>query len=397
MIESPDPARGSSLASLGDRARFLATARFQPVDRAYLLAPWTWDATLTRWRGEGLPADAHLVDYFDTDDEQGVPLTMQGPYGPHLHPPLKREVLSRNWEFTIVRDEEGNVVKLFQDDPQQSMPQWIEYPMHDRNDWQHVIKPRLDASIPGRRPEGDAWRAYVASTQNHDKALGVWCGSFYGWPRSFMGVERISTMLYDDPGLIHEMCEHIADFAIAAITPILEDITLDFAFIWEDMAGKSGPLCSPAMYRRFMLPPLKRVADVLHQHGVDIIIVDSDGNNDVLVPLWLEAGITGLRPFEIAAGCDPVAMRRRYGRDLIIQGGIDKRALVGFREDIDREVLSKVPWLCLQGGFFPQVDHLVPPDVSLANYTYYAQLLRRVVEEPDRYLHEARRLGYWTD
>jgi len=192
------------------------------------------------------------------------------------------------------------------------------------------------------------------------------------------------------------MCEHIADFVIEAISPILDRITFDAAYIWEDMAGRAGPLCSPAQYREFMLPPLKRVTGVLHARGVHTIIVDSDGNNDILVPLWLEAGVTGLRPFEIAAGCDPVAARRQYGSDLVIQGGIDKRALAGTGEAIEREVLSKVPWLCLQGGYFPQIDHLVPPDVSLENYRQYAALIRAVVEDPQRYLHEAKRIGAWT-
>jgi len=210
-------------------------------------------------------------------------------------------------------------------------------------------------------------------------------------------VDRISTMFYDDPNLIHEMCEHIADFAIELVTPILERIQFDFAFVWEDMGSKSGPLCSPRTYREFMLPPLKRLTDVLHKYGIDIIVVDSDANNDVLIPLWLEAGVIGLRPFEIASDCDPVATRKKYGKSLIIQGGIDKRALAKTHEDIDREVLSKVPWLCLQGGFFPQVDHLVPPDVSLENYRYYARLLRKVVEDPERYLHEARKQGFWNE
>ncbi|MCL5995453.1 MAG: uroporphyrinogen decarboxylase family protein [Chloroflexi bacterium] len=380
---------------MNERERFLATAQFQPVDRTFLLAPWAWPATVERWRGEGLPEDADLAAYFETDCEQGVPLTMQGPYGPHLHPPLERTVISATAEYSIVRDEEGNCVKLFKNDPMQSMPEWIEYPMKNRQDWESIIQPRLDARVPGRRPDGAAWDQYVELVRNRQSALGVWCGSFYGWPRSFMGVERISTMFYDDPRLIHDMCEHIADFAIATITPVLEQIEIDFAFIWEDMAGKGGPLCSPATYRRFMLPPLKRVTEVLRAHGVDNIIVDSDGNNDVLVPLWLEAGVTGLRPFEIAAGCDPVAMRKRYGHSLIIQGGIDKRPLARGRTDIEREVLSKVPWLCLQGGYFPQVDHLVPPDVPLGNYRYYARLMRQVVEDPERYLREARKLGYW--
>jgi uroporphyrinogen decarboxylase len=258
-----------------------------------------------------------------------------------------------------------------------------------------LIKPRLDAKNPGRRPQGEAWDRFVAGARGRDAPLGIWCGSFYGWPRSLMGVERISLMFFDDPALIHEMCNHIADFAIEAVAPILQEVPCDFAYIWEDMAGKAGPLCSPAMYRKFMLPPLKRVTDMLHSHGVDIIIVDSDGNNDVLVPLWLEAGVTGLRPFEIAAGCDPMAARRQYGKSLVIQGGIDKRALAQGPEAIEREVLSKVPWLCLQGGYFPQVDHLVPPDVSLANYRCYAALMRKVIEDPERYLFEAQQKGYW--
>ncbi|MBM3477254.1 MAG: hypothetical protein FJX75_28640 [Armatimonadetes bacterium] len=363
------------------RERFLATARFQPTDRAFLLQPWLWQETLRRWQAEGLPEGANLAEYLGTDQEHCVPVAMQGPYGPHLYPPLERKVLSQTDRHVIVRDEEGNTVRLLRDDPLRCMPEWIEYPITSRDDWEQIARPRLDASIPGRRPEGEEWARYVAQVRERDYPLGLWCGSFYGWPRSLMGVERLSLMFYDDPALVQEMCEHIADFVIALIEPILRDIDLDFAFIWEDMGAKSGPLCSPDTYRRFMLPPLKRVTDLLHSRGIDIIIVDSDGNNDALIPLWLEAGVTGLRPFEIASNSDPIAIRKQYGRSLIIQGGIDKRALAGRRSDIDREVLSKVPWLCLHGGYFPQVDHLVPPDVSLDNYRYYSALLRRVVEE----------------
>lgn len=353
--------------------------------------------TYRRWVSEGLPTSVDLIEYFGTDREASVPLSMQGPYGPHLHPPLERQILQQDEKYVVVRDEEGNVVRLLAGDPSLSMPEWIEYPMKNRIDWENIIKPRLDASIPGRRPDGKEWDQFLEQNKQRDIPVSMWCGSFYGWPRSFMGVERISTMFYDDPKLIHEMCEHIADFVIQIIKPILDQTDIDCAFIWEDMAGKAGPLCSPKMYREFMLPQLKRVTDVLHAYGVDIIIIDSDGNNDILIPLWLEAGVTGLRPFEVAAGCDPVAIRKQYGKDLIIQGGIDKRALAGTPEDINREVLSKVPWLCLQGGFFPQIDHLVPPDVSLGNYRYYSELIRNVVEDPEFYLDEARRNGYWSD
>lgn len=381
---------------MNERERYLATAQFCPVDRPFLLPPWTWQSTLTRWQAEGMTPGNDLVAYFATDRERCVPLAMQGPYGPHLHPPLERQILAQTDGHLIVRDEEGNTLRLLKDDPLASMPAWIEYPMTSRTDWEEIIKPRLNAKIPGRRPEGEAWQRFVAEVKERDYPLGIWCGSFYGWPRSFMGLECVSLMLFDDPALIHEMCDHIAEFVIETVKPILAEVSCDFAYIWEDMAGKTGPLCSPATYRKFMLPRLKRITDMLHAHGVDIIIVDSDGNNDVLLPLWLEAGVTGLRPFEMAAACDPVAIRRQYGRNLVIQGGIDKRALAQGPAAIAREVLSKAPWLCLQGGYFPQIDHLVPPDVSLSNYHSYAHLIRAVAEDPERYLHQARAQGYWV-
>jgi uroporphyrinogen decarboxylase-like protein len=382
---------------MNKRERFLATAKAQPVDRTFLLAPWAWGSTIKRWRGEGLPENANLAEYFETDWMDNAPVAAQGRYGPHIHPPLERKVLSKTDEFSIIRDEEGNVVKLFNDDPTQSMPQWIEYPMKDRHDWEEVIKPRFDAKLPGRCPQEEDLEKFADDVEDRDYPLGIWTGSFYGWPRSLMGVQRISTMFYDDPGWIHEICEHLTDFVIELITPILERVQFDFAFIWEDMAGKGGPLCSPRIYSEFMAPRLKRLTDLLRGHGVDIIIIDSDGNNDVLIPIWIESGVTGLRPFEIAAGCDPVAIRKEYGSDFIIQGGIDKRALAKSHEDIDREILSKVPWLCLQGAYFPQVDHLVPPDVSLENYRYYSRLLRKVVEDPEQYLWEARKRGFWEE
>lgn len=380
------------------RERWLATAEFRPVDRAFLLAPWMWGSTLARWQDEGLPTKVDLADYFHTDQEDGAPIVTHNPYGtPCLIPPLERKILSETEEYQVIRDECGNTLRIFKNQPGQSMPEYIEYPVKNRQDWETMIKPRRDWRTPGWTPQGEDLRRYGERMKNRDHALGIWCASFYGWPRGFMGVERLSTMFYDDPDLVHEMCEHIAEFSVNLLTPILRAVQFDFAFIWEDMAGKAGPLCSPATYRDFCLEPLKRVTGLLHRHGIRHIIVDSDGNNDVLIPLWLEAGVNGLRPFEIAAGSDPVAIRKRYGKDLIIQGGIDKRALARGREAIEREVLSKVPWLCLQGGYFPQIDHLVPPDVSLENYQYYSTCLHQVVENPSSYLEEAYQKGFWKD
>ena len=67
-----------------------------------------------------------------------------------------------------------------------------------------------------------------------------------------------------------------------------------------------------------MMPRYKKITDLLHSYGVDVIYLDSDGNVEQLIPLWLEVGINFIWPFEVAAGNDAVAMRKKYGKDLII-------------------------------------------------------------------------------
>jgi hypothetical protein len=153
----------------------------------------------------------------------------------------------------------------------------------------------------------------------------------------------------------------------------------------QKMNGKTEPLSLEvgSFYGflrewKFMMPRYKKITDLLHSYGVDVIYLDSDGNLNELIPLWLEVGINLIWPFEVAAGNDAVAIRKKYGKDLIIAGAIDKRALAKGKEAIRGEVMSKVPFLLEQGGYFPSVDHHVPPDVTFENYCYYINLMREV-------------------
>ena len=101
------------------------------------------------------------------------------------------------------------------------------------------------------------------------------------------------------------------------------------------MAYCAGPLISPKMFRQFMIPRYRRITDLARSRGIDTIFVDSDGDVSQLIPLWLAAGVNGVYPMEVAAGMDVVALRRQYGKDLLMTGGIDKRVLAQDRRAID--------------------------------------------------------------
>lgn len=132
------------------------------------------------------------------------------------------------------------------------------------------------------------------------------------------------------------------------------------------------------MMRKYMLPRYKRVVDFLRSRGVEYIALDSDGDISKLLPVWLEAGINVLYPFEVQCGMDIMKIRREYGNDLKILFGIDKRAVAEGPAAIDVE-LARIEPLIREGGYIPATDHSFPPDVSFSNYCYFMKKLYSIL------------------
>lgn len=353
------------------RERFHATFQYGEPDKVFLMSQWTFNDTRQRWLREGQPWDQHFNAYWGYDRMEMIPLNAG------LWPPFESKIVEQTAHWRITEDELGGVTKSWSD-REIGMSQWIRYPVRDRETWEKW-RARMNPEAPNRYPE--YWEDLKRCYKGRDYPLGIHAGSYYGWIRNWVGMEHLALWYFDSPDLVHEMTEFIADFVLKHIGRALDEVPdLDYAVIWEDMAMKTGPLCSPQQFRDFMMEPLKRVTKVLNEYGIRIIMVDCDGNVDALIPLWLEANVNLVYPLEAASDCDPVAYRKQYGKDLLMIGGIDKRVLIEGcpKEGIEQEVMSKVPELVKEGGFSPMVDHAVPPDVSFENFRYYMDLIHEV-------------------
>ena len=157
--------------------------------------------------------------------------------------------------------------------------------------------------------------------------------------------------------------------------PAIRDLRPDFAFIWEDMCYKNGPLIAPRTFRAFLLPAYQKLTRFLKQMGVKNIIVDSDGNVEKLIPLWLEGGVTGLLPFEVKAGGDVLKIRKQYPQLQII-GGVEKHCLEHGRTEIDAELARVLPGMLAQGGYGVALDHWVHDAIPLENFRYYVERVK---------------------
>lgn len=367
---------------LNDRERFTATMHYQPRDRSPICDFGYWDETLVIWHGQGLPRHVVNTDHNFFHQFFGMDFPIRRAASATgvevgLVPPFEEMVLDDRGDHEVVQQEDG--VRVLRKKFMGSIPKHLGHLLVDRDSWRKYYMPRLDPTHPDRYPAD--WEERVKSwvDPNRDYPLVLPGGSLYGWLRNWMGLEDLSYVVYDDAAWFEEMVTTVADCIIGTLSRVLETGgCFDACGIWEDMCYKAGPLLSPTHFQQFLVPHYRRIADLLHRHGVDVIWVDCDGKIDKLIPLWLDAGVNCMFPVEVGTwGADPIDFRGQYGEDLLMLGGFDKRILARSKEKIEQEVHRLTP-LVEEGGYVGFCDHLVPPDIPLENYMFYLETVRRV-------------------
>jgi Uroporphyrinogen decarboxylase (URO-D) len=361
-----------------------------------------WPETLDAWVLQGAPASftdpaqdhrlpSDVDDFFQFDRSRSLAEIKSGQdacswmteYVPGVTafnysflacPPFETRVLEEDDRSIVVRNSAGITERLLKGRAF-NMPTWLAYPVHDRRSWE-LFKRRLDPSSPERYPAD--WDAYVREIRALDCPVSMEIGGFFGYVNMWVGTENLMYLFYDDPLLIEDMMDTVLELESQMVKRVTKDIPLDYVWYWEDMAYKGGPMIGPGMVRKFMLPRYEKLNAIVRDSGCDIIYLDSDGDIEALIPLWLDVGINLFWPLECAAGMDPLALRRKYGRAVILGGGLDKRELMKDRSSLKREVMGKVPRLAETGPYFPSPDHCVPVDMPFENFCYYINLLREI-------------------
>ena len=372
------------------REKFLAVVDF---DTSVPVPDWEfafWHDTIERWYTEGLPKGNPVIrpeHQFISAEAMGGVVPDVWAYFPFDEgistvtvstvpiPAFDRETISEDDEFIEFKDAAGKRVKARKDG--RSMPAFLEFPVRSVGDFEEYSR-RFDPASKDRfHPK---WAGFLKSWSRRTNPLQLGGGNFCGFfsiLRELMGLEGALFLFYDDPKLAHRILSFFTEFYIDVYSEVLAQTDVDYVLIWEDMCYKNGPLISPDCFVEFISPCYVRLIDALHHLGAKNAFVDTDGNCEALIPLFMKAGVNGLYPFEAQAGMDIERIRSLYP-GLVIMGGVDKMALAAGKDAIDLE-LKKVRRMLSSGGFIPYTDHAVPPDVDFSNYRYFRRGLRDII------------------
>ena len=112
--------------------------------------------------------------------------------------------------------------------------------------------------------------------------------------------------------------------------------------------------------------------------GVGLSLVDSDGQADLMVPMWLESGFDVVFPVEGGSWEGSVAgLRKKCGNQLCAMGGVDKHVLGHGTEAVKAHLLS-LSKEADKGGYLPIPDHRIPPSISYDQMLDYISLFHEI-------------------
>jgi hypothetical protein len=364
------------------RMSALSALDYGPWDNLPLAHFGFWRETLDKWVaqghlhpeeiegiGDGSPTSTLIGQRLGFDFNWGDCY----PLASGLFPAFAEEVLRVREDGTEeLRNADGAIV--LRRPGAGGIPAEIGHALVDRASWETEFLPRLRFS--GSRIN-KAMLASMPAPADRAGPLGLYCGSLYGIIRNWLGVEGLSYLSVDDPGLYREIIDSVGSLVLECVRALLA-LRSDFDSMgfWEDICFKNGPLVVPREFRELVGPWYRKICAEAEAAGIRFRYVDCDGFIEDLVPAWLDNGVNLMFPVEYGTWKGSIArLRERFGRGLRGVGGMDKSVFGKDRAAVDTELERLRPLVDL-GGYLPCPDHQIPPDAEWDLVRYYCDTFR---------------------
>jgi hypothetical protein len=361
------PIREKWKGTMTGRERFNAQMHHQPFDRSVNMEFGFWGENFVEWplfTDNNITGNHEVDEFFNFDYLDGV----WGNVG--MHPGFEHEILEDKGDTVVTRDGSG-LISESPKDGHSTIPHIIDWTVKTPEDWKKVKEEHFNVADPDRVVDLEPYRKH--QSPDRDYPLSVHCGSLIGQVRDMLTFEGLAFATYDYPEMVEDMVEVRCQLIENFLDQVLPHFDFDFATGWEDICFKQGPIVSVPFFRDIILPRYKRIGAKLSAAGVDIWHTDCDGDVRPLIPIFLEAGLNTMFPFEVNSSGHPGEVLDKYGPELRIMGGMDKIEMAKGPDAIKAYMESLAPYV-EKGGFIPFCDHRCPPDVDPDDYIYYLNL-----------------------
>lgn len=208
-----------------------------------------------------------------------------------------------------------------------------------------------------------------------EKDLKEKSGKFMVWPSGHFGIyerayglmgwEEFMTSLVLKPTLIEELLDKITDFKVNVAKKII-NFGFKMGHHGDDLGTQKNTFFSKKLFRKFLLPRLKRIFDVYKNANLPVML-HSCGNITEFIPDLIDIGLDILEPVQPCM--DLKYLKNEFGRYITFFGGIDTQKLLPFAsaDEVKNKASRTIRILGKGGGLIISTAQEIMDDVPVAN------------------------------
>ena len=237
------------MTQMTSHERFKRMYEHREADRVPIIDS-PWEATIERWRREGMPEDVYFTNFFGLDHVAHI--------GVDISPRYEAKVIEETETYTISTTPYGVTLRTWKHAA--STPEFLDFTVTDRDSWAKT-KERMTPSRD--RVDWD----YLKRDYRKWREGGCWIvgGLWFGFDVThawLVGTERLLMALMTDPDWCIDMFNHYLDVNLALLDAIwAEGYEFDCVGWPDDMGFKNKQFFSVETYREVLKPIHKRAVD----------------------------------------------------------------------------------------------------------------------------------------
>ena len=187
------------------------------------------------------------------------------------------------------------------------------------------------------------------------------------WAAELCGMDNLLMLMATEPEFVEELLDKIVDNQIEVVKNALK-MGADVIDDTDDFGFNTGPLLSPKMFEKFIVPRLTRFADAVHAAGGKLI-KHSDGNINLLLDMIVGCGVDAYHSIDPTAHMDLASVKEKYGKKITLFGNVDCGNLLtyGTPEDVREAVKNCIKIAGPGGGYVLASSNTIPATAKLEN------------------------------
>ena len=183
---------------------------------------------------------------------------------------------------------------------------------------------------------------------------GAWVGIYYHLAR----FENVLMWMAVEPQAAHALFDMTRKFSLDSARLLL-GCGVDCVFTSSDLGSANSLLFSPPMFREYIYPWLKELADLCHEHGAYLHLHCHGHIQDVMDGI-VDAGVDILNPVGPSGHNDLGMFKRRWGDKITLHGGISTKISNMSEAEIADHITEVISIGRVGGRFFPRTESGLP-------------------------------------